>query len=569
MRPLDPRLVRYASAARVFLALGGLIAVAHAVAIVAFAWLVTTAVTGAIDGQGLDALAPTLTALALVVAGRAVLALAQDTVAARGAARVKSQLRDRVLSTVTALGPGWLGEQRSAEIAVVVGRGIDALDGYFSRYLPQLLLTAIVTPALLLAVLTQDLLSAVILAVCLPLIPVFMILIGWATQATQKRQWSELTALTTSFDDMIGGLSTLKAYGRQHRQVDRLRLITRRFRQRTMAVLRVSFLSSFALELAASLSVALVALTIGLRLVSGEIDLVPGLFILLLAPEVFLPIRQVGVNYHAAAEGVAAAERVFEILDAAPLGAHAGIDAVPEGRSGKRADERAEEHGEEHGGDRLGAGRTLVFHEVGVSFAERRVVDGFSAEVRPGVLTVLHGPSGSGKSSVVAAALGFIPFTGDIRMGSVGSDPDSRRDLLAWSGQSATLFPGTIGQNIAMGSDHPEAHRIREAMRVAAIDDLDPEVELAEEGSGLSGGQSQRVGIARAVHRALEDDRRVLVLDEPSSALDHETERRLIESLVSFARDGRAVLVVSHRTAFLRAADVLVAVAPAPTAVLT
>ncbi|RWZ61243.1 thiol reductant ABC exporter subunit CydD [Labedella populi] len=546
MRPLDPRLVRYASAARVFLALGGLIAVGQAVGIIAFAWLVTSAVTGAIDGRGLGSLAPTLTALGLVVAARAILALAQDAVAARGAARVKSQLRERVLSTMTALGPGWLGEQRSAEIAVVVGRGIDALDGYFARYLPQLLLTAIVTPALLLAVLTQDLLSAVILGVCLPLIPVFMILIGWATQATQKRQWNELTSLTTSFDDMIGGLSTLKAYGRQHRQVERLRLITRRFRQRTMAVLRVSFLSSFALELAASLSVALVALTIGLRLVAGEIDLVPGLFILLLAPEVFLPIRQVGVNYHAAAEGVEAAARVFEILDAAPQEVGSGVERAREERGG----------GPSAGG--------LVFDDVVVSLGDHRVVDGFSADIRPGALTVLHGPSGSGKSTLVAAALGFIAFAGDIRAGGVRCDAASRRDLVAWSGQSATLFPGTIAENIAIGSEAPDARRVRDAMCVAAIESLDPDLELGEEGSGISGGQAQRVAIARAVHRALEDDRRVLILDEPSSALDHETERRLIENIVAFARSGRTVLVVSHRTAFLDAADALVAVAPTP-----
>jgi ATP-binding cassette subfamily C protein CydD len=530
----------------VFLAFGGVIAVAQAAGIIAFAWLVTQAVTGAIAGRGLDDLAPTLTALGLVVAARALLALAQDTVAARGAARVKSQLRDRVLATVTVLGPGWLGGQRSAEIAVVVGRGIDALDGYFSRYLPQLLLTAIVTPVLLLAVFTQDVLSAVILGVCLPLIPVFMVLIGWATQATQKRQWNELTALSTSFDDMIGGLATLKAYGRQHRQVERLRLITRRFRQRTMAVLRVSFLSSFALELAASLSVALVALTIGLRLVAGEIDLVPGLFILLLAPEVFLPLRQVGVNYHAAAEGVEAAERVFEILDAAP--AAGKVEARPTAGAGAGASDDAS---------------VLRFHDVSVAFGDRTIIDSFSADVRVGALTVLQGPSGSGKSSLIAAALGFVPFSGQISVLASGrTDVEARRDALAWSGQAATLFPGTIAHNVAIGEEEPDRARVVRALRIAALDGIDPDTPLGEEGAGLSGGQAQRVGIARAVYRALEDDRRVLVLDEPSSALDHETERRVIDGLLSFAHDGRAVLVVSHRAAFAAAADVLLSVSP-------
>lgn len=554
MRPLDPRLVRYASAARSFLALGAVIAVAQAAGIIGFAWLVTQAVTGAIAGRALGDLAPTLATLGGVIALRALLALAQDTTAARGAALVKSQLRERVLATVTELGPGWLGQQRSAEIAVVVGRGIDALDGYFSRYLPQLLLTAIVTPLLLLAVLGQDLLSAVVLGACLPLIPVFMILIGWATQATQKRQWSELTALSTSFDDMIGGLSTLKAYGRQHRQVDRLRAITRRFRQRTMAVLRVSFLSSFALELAASLSVALVALTIGLRLVSGEIALESGLFILLLAPEVFLPLRQVGVNYHAAAEGVAAAERVFEILDAAPVVGAAGAAA-----GSRQTDQHA---------DVPRAG--LEFRDVTIDYDGRTVVEGFSGVVAPGVLTVLNGPSGSGKSSIVAAALGFVPFSGEIRVsGPATGATAGRRDALAWSGQSVTLFPGTVGENVAIGSDGLDAGRVAEALRVAAIDRLDSDLELGEEGAGLSGGQAQRVAIARAVHRALEDGDRVLVLDEPSSALDHETERRLVANLLAFARSGRAVLVLSHRAAFLDAADVCLTIRSAASSSVT
>lgn len=551
MRPLDPRLVRYASAARTFLALGGVIAVAQSLSILAFAWLVTQAVTGAIAGRGLDELAPTLALLGVVVAVRAALALAQDAVAAQGAARVKSQLRSRVLETVTALGPGWLGTRRSAEIATILGRGIDALDGYFARYLPQLLLTAIVTPILLVAVLSQDLLSAVILGVCLPIIPVFMILIGWATQAMQKRQWNELTALSTAFDDMVGGLSTLKAYGRQHRQVDRLRGITRRFRQRTMAVLRVSFLSSFALELAASLSVALVALTIGLRLISGEVEFVPGLFILLLAPEVFLPLRQVGVNYHAAAEGVEASERIFEILDEAGA---AGDGPMPTTSSSSASSPTSASSRTSTPG--------LTFGDVGIAFDDRRVVDGFTADVGPGVLTVLTGPSGSGKSSIVGALLGFVPFSGDIRAGGLDARSGGARDAIAWSGQTATLFRGSIADNVALGDPAPSSDRIEAALDVAALGMLDPAMPLDERGTGLSGGQSQRVAIARAVYRALGSEQRILVLDEPSSALDHETEARLVDGLRRLAREGRTVLVVSHREAFLSRADVVLRVAP-------
>jgi ATP-binding cassette subfamily C protein CydD len=541
VRPLDPRLVRYASAARTFLALGGIIALAQAAAVVAFAWLVTDAVAGAIAGRGLDELAPTLGALGLVVAARAGLALAQDAAAARGAARVKSQLRARVLDRVTALGPAWLGSRRSSEIALVLGRGIDALDGYFSRYLPQLILTAVVTPVILVAVFSQDLLSSVILAVCLPIIPVFMILIGWATQAMQRRQWTELTALSTAFDDMVGGLSTLKSYGRQHRQVNRLRRITGRFRQRTMAVLRVSFLSSFALELAASLSVALVALTIGLRLVSGDIDLVPGLFILLLAPEFFLPIRQVGVNYHAAAEGVEASERIFSILDDAR-------ESVPEPAESTGAAATGSPRGD----------TGIELRAVGISFDGVAVVDRLTARAEPGALTVLAGPSGSGKSSLVGALLGFVAFDGDIRVSGRCARGGGARDDVAWSGQSPTLFSGTIADNVALGDDEPARDLVVDALHLAALDDLDPETPLDERGTGLSGGQSQRVAIARAAYRALRGDHRALVLDEPSAALDHETEARLVARLAAFARSGRTVLVVSHRAAFLAAGDAVI-----------
>ncbi|RUQ97164.1 thiol reductant ABC exporter subunit CydD [Labedella endophytica] len=550
MRPLDPRLVRYASAARTFLVLGGLIAVAQAIAIVAFAWLVTDAMTGALAGRGLDEIAPTLGWLVLVVVIRSTLALAQDAAAARSAALVKSELRDRLLETITALGPGWLGSRRSAEIATLLGRGIDALDGYFARYLPQLLLTAIVTPIILVAVFSQDLLSAVILGVCLPIIPVFMILIGWATQAMQKRQWNELTSLSTAFDDMVGGMSTLKAYGRQYRQVDRLRRITQRFRRRTMAVLRVSFLSSFALELAASLSVALVALTIGLRLVSGEIDLVAGLFILLLAPDFFLPIRQVGVNYHAAAEGVEASEHIFELLDAAPAGP---VEAV-----GTTAVDGADVRSGADAGGVAG----VVVRNATIAFDGLVAVRGFSAHVHPGDLTVLAGPSGSGKSSLVGALLGFVPFEGDIRVGSLDARDGGALELLAWSGQAATLFPGTVSSNVSMGDDEPSSERVARAMSIAVLDGLDPHSVLQERGSGLSGGQAARVAIARAVYRALSTPGRVLVLDEPSAALDHETEAHLVSNLRDLARTGRTVLVVSHRRAFLDGADTLLTLRP-------
>jgi ATP-binding cassette subfamily C protein CydD len=338
VKPLDPRLLRYAKSARLFLVAGGAVGLATTGCIVAFAFLLTTLITRAIDGAPLDTLWPFVGALVAVILVRAVLVWANDALSARAAARVKSELRTQIVEATTTLGPAWMSGRSSSDIATLAGRGVDALDDYFSKYIPQLLLTAIATPVIVLAMFVTDWLSAVIVIVTLPLIPVFMILIGWATQAVQQRQWQALGRLSRGFVDTLGGLATLKIFGRQNRQVERMSRITREYRVETMKVLRVSFLSSFALELAASLSVAIVAVSVGLRLVDGSMLLPAGLFVLLLAPEAFLPIRQVGANFHAAAEGVTAADEAFAILDEARA-RRAGPGAKPV--SGAGSDSRS------------------------------------------------------------------------------------------------------------------------------------------------------------------------------------------------------------------------------------
>ncbi|WP_234031167.1 thiol reductant ABC exporter subunit CydD [Mycetocola zhujimingii] len=536
MRPLDPRLLRYAVSARWFLLSGAIMGVATTACIVAFAWLITECVTGAIEGRGLDELMPYIGALAGVAVIRASLVYAQDFIAARGAARVKSELRLRVLDAVRLLGPAWLAEHNTARVATLLGRGMDALDDYFSKYLPQLILTVIVTPVIVVVILFQDPVSALFILVTLPLIPLFMVLIGWATQAVQRRQWSVLGTLSSGFVDTLGGLATLKIFGRESRQVTRMRAITTDYRVQTMKVLRVSFLSSFALELAASLSVALVAVSIGLRLVDGSLVLGIGLFVLLLAPEAFLPLRQVGANFHAAAEGVAAAEDAFVILDEArQVRPDAAVPAGEERSSG-----------------------VLQLRSVSVDYGSGPVFAPVSTEFAPGRLTVIAGPSGSGKSSLVAAILGFVPRSGDI---SLGGEPvlagAADRPWLAWTGQRPSLFLGTVADNVALGSGHPDPERVRTALTLAAAAEISPDLAVGVAGSGLSGGQAQRVGVARAIYRTLENSCSVLLLDEPSSALDHETENRLLDGLASIARSGTAVVVVSHRAAVIERADAL------------
>lgn len=532
MRPLDPRLLRYASAARGTLAAGGLLALAQTAAGLAFAWLVTQLIVRAIAGDDLGALSGLLAALVLVVLGRGAILWLMDAVAARGGARVVGQLRERLMSAVSLLGPGWTAGRSSADVTLVAGRGMDALDGYFGKYLPQLILTAVATPILVLVIAWQDLTSGIIVVLTLPLIPLFMVLVGWATQAAQKRQWAALSTLSRGFLDVVGGLSTLKLFGRQHRQEGRIRAVSEDYRVHTMKVLRMSFLSGFVLELAASLSVALVAVTIGLRLVGGSMDLSVGLFVLLLAPEAFLPLRNVGASYHAAAEGIEAADNAFAVLEAA--------EAVP--ADGRPADARP-------------AGSAgLVFADVSVRYDDRTVVGPFSAVVEPGSLAVLSAPSGAGKSSLIAAALGFADATGTVSAGG-RADLAGRRAAIAWAGQRPGLVAGTIAENVALGDPHPDDTAIADALRDAAAGELDPGTALHVGGTGLSGGQAQRVAVARALYRLRTRDCPVLILDEPTSALDAATEAALLASLRRVAAGGAAVLVVSHREAVVAAAD--------------
>lgn len=526
---------------RGFLAGGAVLALLQTVSIIGFAWFVSRLITGAIAGESLTELAPAFWALAAMVALRAFTVWAMDATAAAGAARVKSQLRVAVLGAVRRLGPDWAARKGSATAATVIGPGLDALDGYFAKYLPQLVLTVVATPLLVLVVLLNDWVSALIVVIALPLIPIFMVLIGLATQAVQRKQWDSLQRLSGAFLDVVGGLSTLKIFGRERRQLARIHQITDEYRVETMKVLRLSFLSGFVLELAGSLSVALIAVTAGLRLLDGQLSLGVGLFVLILAPEVFLPLRNVGAQFHAAADGVAASEEIFEIIEAADaLPASEQADAVP----------AVAPHG-----------AALRIDGLAIRRGDRQIVDGFSASFEPGAVTVLSGRSGAGKSSIIAAIQGFLPYEGEIVL-AAADDGSGARELtaadIAWCGQTPGLAAGTVADNVALGSRlsvHERAPLVRASLRLASAAAIDPALELGVAGSGLSGGQAQRVAIARAFYRRAELRTPVLILDEPSSALDAATEADVIASLRSAAADGAIVIVISHREAVIAAAD--------------
>ncbi|WP_369196841.1 thiol reductant ABC exporter subunit CydD [Streptomyces djakartensis] len=535
MKPIDPRLLRYARATRVFLmaviALGAL----GAGLVIAQAMLIADVVVGAFQHRmAVSDLTTPLVLLAAVAAGRALVGWLTELAAHRASAAVKSELRGRLLERSASLGPGWLGGQRTGSLVALATRGVDALDDYFSRYLPQLGLAVVVPVAVLARIITEDWVSAAIIMGTLPLIPVFMVLIGWATQSRMDRQWRLLSRLSGHFLDVVAGLPTLKVFGRAKAQAESIRRITGEYRRATMRTLRIAFLSSFALELLATISVALVAVTIGMRLVHGEMDLYIGLVILILAPEAYLPLRQVGAQYHAAAEGLAAAEEIFEVLET-PLPV-SGSATVPEG--------------------------ALSFEDVTVRYPGRSTdaVSRITFTVEPGETVALVGPSGAGKSTLLNVLLGFVrPAGGRVRAGGTDladADLEQWRPRVAWVPQRPHLYAGTIAENVRLARPDADDDAVRRALRDAgALEFVDTLPEgagtvLGEGGTGLSAGQRQRLALARAFLA----DRPVLLLDEPTAALDGATEAEVVAAVRRLAA-GRTVLLVVHRPALLGVAD--------------
>ncbi|HXH35429.1 MAG TPA: thiol reductant ABC exporter subunit CydD [Plantibacter sp.] len=557
MRPLDPRLLRYASGARAVLALGGVIALVQTGCTLGFAWFVSLLVSRSIAGDPLAELLPILWPLLGIVVLRAAMVLASDSVNARGSAIVRSQLRQALVGAFETLGPGWVSRRSTARLTTVAGRGLDSLDAYFGRYVPQLILTAVAMPIITLVIFLQDPLSGITVLVTLPLIPIFMVLIGIATQSVQRKQWDTLAHLSRGFLELVAGMSTLKLFGRQHRQVRRIRAVTEDYRNETMKVLRFSFLSGFALELLSSLAVAIVAVGIGLRLLDGSLLLGTGLFVLILAPEAFLPLRNVGANYHAAAEGVTAAEEVFEILDEAKT---ASPVAKPGGPQADRTSGSSREKPSVAG---------VVLEGFGVAYDEHRVIAGLDTAFRAGSITAVVGASGAGKTSLASAMLGFVPSSGAILHDGVAVEagPGERR-WLAWAGQRPLLVAGTISSNVALGDESPDAGQIEAVLDVVGLAALSLGHPIGAVGDGVSGGQAQRIAIARALYRLrtapADAGTPVLLLDEPSSALDTASEALVIRALRQAASSGAAVIVITHRPQIVERADAVLRLETAP-----
>jgi ATP-binding cassette subfamily C protein CydD len=552
MKPLDPRLLRLSRTARGFIAAAAGTGVLRTLATIAIAWGIAAAVTLGVDAVG-DGRVPAAFGQALALLGgafvlRAVAAWATDDLAARAAATVKSEMRTTVLARAAERGPSWLAGRSSAGFATTLGPGLDALDAYFGRYLPQLALTAIATPMLLVAIGLGDLTSGLIILFALPVIPVFMILIGLATQSLQRKQSDALAKLGGAFTEAVEGLATLKVFGRARRQVGRIGAVTDEYRRGTIGVLRLSFVSGFALELAASLSVALVAVSIGIRLVDGSLGLGAAMFVLVLAPEAFAPIRQVGADFHAAQDGVEASAAVLDVL-------------ADDETASASAMSRGGSRGSGTDPDDLAATSAATALDVrGLTVRRPDVVIGpFDLHAEPGTVVVLAGPSGSGKSSIIAALRGVLPHDGVVTVPGPAGAPVAERTT--WADQRPRLVRGTIAENVALSAT-PDDADVRTALGDAGLG-LDPGLPVGAGGSGLSGGQAQRVAVARALYRASRAATPLVLLDEPTSALDAEAEARVVAAVRGLAADGAVVVVASHRPAVVAAADLRVDVGAA------
>ena len=551
--------MRYAHAARRYIAITALLGGATAVLVVVQAVLISRSVSPVVTSRAaLGTVALPVGLLALVMAARAAVLYVQEALAHRAATRTIIELRRRVLEHAAALGPRWAAEHGS-DTATLLTRGLNDLEPYFTRYLPQLLLAATVTPLTGLILLVEDLPSAVAVACTIPLIPVFMILIGRLTQRHSEERLEAMERLGGQVLDLLAGLPTLKALGREAGPAKRVRALGQAYNTATMQALRVAFLSGAVLEFITTLSVAIVAVQVGFRLLFGRMDLATALLVIMIAPEVYQPLRQVGFHFHASANGVAAANAVFEVLGA-PLPGRGTLPA-PDLSSA-----------------------VIEIEDLGVAARGSWAPAGLTARIRPGRLVALAGSSGAGKTTTSQVLLSLLPADrGAVRVvGPAGDavdlsqiDPATWWAQIAWVPQRPVIVPGTVLANV-IGPDRaaeldgarPEERlpRLRTAARATGLDEVVSALprgwrtRVGQGGVGLSLGQRQRLSLTRA----LMSDAPLVVLDEPTAHLDAASEAHVLDGVEMLRSQGRTVVVVAHRAALLARADDVIEVSSRP-----
>jgi ATP-binding cassette, subfamily C, bacterial CydD len=546
MRAIDPRLLRRAREVRVLLGADAALGVAAALLVLVQAALLAHVAARGFGGDSLEDLGLPLALLAGAAAGRAAAAWGFEVAGRRTATTVLSQLRLELVERRLRDQPTALDGAASAEVATVAVSGIDALEATFARYLPQLVLAVVVPLAVLGFVASIDLVSAGVMLLTLPLVPVFMWLVGRYTERRTQERWRALARLANHFTDVVRGLPTLRAFNRAEAQSDRIAHVSDEYRRTTMGTLRVAFLSGTVLELAATLGIALVAVTVGVRLVEGGLAFEAGLTVLVLSPELYLPLRNLAAQYHTSADGLAVAERLLDLLEEDPA-AGAGSRPVV-APSPHDAPVRLE----------------------GVSFAYPTragvVLDSIDLELAPGEMVALVGPSGSGKSTIASLLLRLVePAKGSITSGATdlaACDAAAWRAQVAWLPQRPTLFRGTVAENIRLGDAAAGDRRVRAAAALAGADTFVRELPdgyetvVGDGGRPLSAGQLQRIALARAFLR----DAPLVILDEPTANLDPEN-AELVGEAVERLRGGRTVLLIAHRAELVRRADRIVTLA--------
>lgn len=520
--PVDPRLLRRSSAVRGALGAAVGLALLGAVLLVGQAWGFARLVEEAFEASRIDT--EVLLLAAGCIAGRGLVAWATAAVASRAALRVRAELRAAVVADV--LDPRRLGPRPSSgRITTLLGPGLEPLDGYVGRFLPQLVVTALVPPVVVVVLAVVDPLSAVIVGLTVPLVIGFLVLVGLATKDQLDARWGELARLGRHFSDVVGGVRTLLVLG--SRQERGLAVVGERHRRATMAALRSAFLSSLVLELFSTLSMALVAVATGLRIVQGDLSLQTGLFVLLLAPEAYLPVRRLGSQFHDSAAGVSAAREAMDLLDSPR---HTGT-AAPTARA------------------------QIVVRSMSVTRDGGSTVSVPRLTVGPGELVAVAGPSGIGKSTLLEVLLGLVPpDSGTVTVAGV---PIEDLDVVAWHRRVAwvpqvpAVPAGTIADAVRLGTAGSRTQVVA-ALADAGAEDLDPDRVVREDAGDLSAGERRRVAIARALLRVRQGDVDLLLLDEPTAGLDAEREDRVMQAV----RDlGVTTLVVAHHARVLEAAD--------------
>lgn len=538
MRPLDPRLLRRARPARASLAADVLFGFLATIALLIQATLFASIVARAFQHRSPDP--GEIIAFCAVVMARALFAAGFEATGRRAAALVTSELRMSLVERRLFDTPTAADGAEAGEIATAAVSGIDGLEAYFARYLPQLVLAVLVPLAVLAWTAAIDLTSAAIMVVTLPLIPVFMVLIGRYTESKARARWAALTRLSDHFLDVVRGLPTLRVFNRGAAQSDRIEAVSEAYRRTTMETLRVSFLSGAVLDLAATLATALVAVTLGVRLVEGSVGFRPALTVLLLTPELYVPLRSLAAQFHVSADGLAAAERILDLTetpDTRPL----GTDRVPS------------------------AWRSLRLHGVSLENAGRggKVLDGFDLTIGRGEVVALVGPSGAGKSTVAALLLGLrSPDSGTISVDGtdLGTlDLRSWRAQVAWLPQRPSVFRGSVRDNITIGNPTATGEQLEWASRAAGLDEVVGELPrgyetpIGEGARGLSAGETRRLALARALARAAH----LLILDEPTANLDADSAAAIAASIRELDPD-QAVLLIAHSPELARSADRIV-----------